>query len=174
MRNRQEIIDYLGLWMSEEYVGKEGIEINKKCVKAAERIEQDFAKELAEGTYGYGLHCDFVNTPSFIEDIGYHKLKEIANYDGVIVYQRIEKLRYLFSLKANYIIEIPINEEFHFFVEGLDSNGCTNTHKEFNIDNIKNFCIEVIDSDGEYVETIDNIGVTLDTTIEELKERVLC
>ena len=172
MRNRQEIIDYLGLWTSEDYVGKEGLEINERCVKAAERIEQDYAKELAEGTYGYGLHCDFVNTPTFIEDIGYHELKEVTNYDGVIVYQRIEKLRYVFESKSNYIVEVPIDEEYHIFIEGLDENGCTNTGEEFNIDNIKNFCIEVIDSDGEVVDEIDRVGITLDTTIEELKERV--
>lgn len=88
MRNRQEIIDYLGLWMSEDCVGKEGIEINERCIKAAERIETDFAKELADETYGYGLYCDFVNTPTYLEDIGYYELVEVANYDGVVVYER--------------------------------------------------------------------------------------
>ena len=89
MRNRQEIIDYLGLEMVGEYVGKEGIEANKKYIKAAERIEQDFAKELSEGTHGYGLYCDFVNSPTLLEDENvYPTLIEVANYDGVVVYER--------------------------------------------------------------------------------------
>ena len=87
----------------------------------------------------------------------------------------MKTLKDLFTANANYIVEIPINEEFHFFVEGLDANGCTNTGKEFNIGYIKNFCIEVIDNDGEVVEEIDTdwLWVTLDTTVEELKGRVL-
>lgn len=172
MRSRQEIIDYLGLWMSEDYVGKEGIEINERCIKAAEIIEVDFAKELAEGTHGYGLYCDFVNTPAYIEDIGYHELQEVANYDGVMVYKRVARLRYYFDLASQYIVEIPLNEQSYFFVEGLDENGCTNTAEEFDIDNIKKLCIEVIDDCGYIVDEIDRIGITLDTTIEELKERV--
>ena len=89
MRTRQEIIDYLGLWMGENEVGKEGIEINERCIKVAERIETDFAKELADGTHGYGLHCDLVAIPSLLEDPNdYPTLIEVANYDGVIVYER--------------------------------------------------------------------------------------
>ena len=173
MRNRQEIIDYLGLEMAEEYVGKEGIEANKKYIKAAQRIEQDFYKELADGTHSYGLHCDFAVRDRLEDENEYPVLIEVANYDGVIVYEKVKAtLRHFFMTDQTYIIEIPINEKFHFFVEGLDENGCTNTGEEFNIDNIKNFCIEVIDSDGEVVDEIDRIGITLDTTIEELKERV--
>lgn len=89
MKARQEIIEYLGLEMSEDYVGKECLEINERCIKAAERIEQDFAKELADGTHGYGLHCDFLNTPNLLEDPNdYPTLIEVANYDGVVVYER--------------------------------------------------------------------------------------
>ena len=88
MRNRQEIIDYLGLWMSEDYVGKKGIEINEGFIKAAQRIEQDFYKELADGTYGYGLHCDFAVRDRLEDENEYPVLIEVANYDGVIVYER--------------------------------------------------------------------------------------
>ena len=85
MRNRQEIIEYLGLEM-----GETGFpELNEKYIKAAERIEQDFAKELADGTYGYGLHCDFVNNPTLLEDGNdYPTLIEVTNYDGVVIYER--------------------------------------------------------------------------------------
>ena len=93
MRNRQEIVEYLGLEMAEEYVGKESMEINEKCIKAAERIEQDFAQELADGTHGYGLHCDFVAIPNLLEDLNdYPTLIEVANYDGVVVYERKKSL----------------------------------------------------------------------------------
>ena len=89
MRTRQEIIDYLGLWMGESEVGKEGIADNEKYIKAAEKIEKDFATELTEGIYGYGLHCDFVNTPDVLEYYGDHPvLTEVANYDGVVVYKK--------------------------------------------------------------------------------------
>lgn len=172
MRSRQEIIDYLGLWMSEDYVGKEGIEINERLIKAAEKVEVDFAEELAAGTHGYGLYSDFVNTPTYIEDIGYHELQEVSNYGGVVLYKRTPRLRYYFDLASQYIFEIPLNEHFHLFIEGLDENGCTNAHKEFDINNIKAFCVEIIDDNGEYVKTIDVLGVTLDTTIERLRGRV--
>ena len=89
MRTRQEIIDYLGLEMSEDYVGKEGIKINERCIQAAQRIETDFAQELVDGTHGYGLHCDFVAIPSLLEDLNdYPTLTEVANYDGVVVYKK--------------------------------------------------------------------------------------
>ena len=174
MRNRQEIIQYLGLEMAEEYVGEESIDANKKYIKAAQRIEQDFYKELAEETHGYGLHCDFVAMPSLLENEGdYPILVEVANYDGVVVYQRAKiTLHRLFTANQTYVLEIPIDEKHHIFVEGLSEYGETNTDKEFNADNIKTFCIELIDNEGEYVKTLDNVGITLDTTIEELKERI--
>ena len=174
MRNKKQIIQYLGLEMAEEYVGKEGIEANKKYIKAAQRIEQDFYKELADGTHGYGLYCDFAVKDRLEDENEYPVLIEVANYDGVIVYEKVKAtLRHLFMAYKTYIIEILIDEKHYFFVEGLDENGCTNTvREEFNIDNIKNFCIEVIDNDGEVVNEIDRIGITLDTTVEELKRRV--
>jgi hypothetical protein len=176
MRNREEIKNYLGVEATFGYVGKDIIESNERLIDAAERIEQDFAKELAEGTRGYGLHCDFVAMPDLLENpYDYPTLIEVANYDGVVVYKRIKATpRHLFVADQTYIIEVPIDEEYHLFIEGLDENGCTNTGEEFNIDNIKNFCIEVIDGDGEIVDEIDTdwLWVTLDTTIEELKERV--
>ena len=82
-------------------------------------------------------------------------------------------LKDLFSEKANYVVELPLNAEYHLFIEGLDEYGGTNTAREFNADNIKTLCVELIDSDGEYVETVDNIGVTLETDIERLKEIAL-
>lgn len=84
----------------------------------------------------------------------------------------METLKDLFLSNASYIIELPLNKERHLFIEGLSENGCTNTDFEFDVDNIKNFCIELIDNDGEYMETVDNIGITLETTTEELKRRV--
>lgn len=89
MRNRQEIINYLGLEMSSEYLSKESIARNEEYIKAAERIEKDFEKELSKGTHGYGLHCDFVNLPHMLEDYDvYPVLVEVANYDGVVIYER--------------------------------------------------------------------------------------
>ena len=81
-------------------------------------------------------------------------------------------LKDLFLSKKNYIIEIPINDEQYLFVEGLDENGCTNTDRdEFIIDHIKTFCIELMDAE-DVVDSIDSIGVTLETTIEELIQKV--
>lgn len=81
-------------------------------------------------------------------------------------------LYYLFNANKTYTLEIPINKEHYLFIEGLNENGCTNTYlDEFNINNIKNFCIELFDS-VDVVDDIDSIGVTLNTTIEELKARV--
>ena len=81
-------------------------------------------------------------------------------------------LKDLFTSKAHYIVEIPLNHGFHLFIEGLDENGCTNTVEEFDINNVKNFCIELIDNNGEVVEEIDRLWVTLDTTVEKLKEAI--
>lgn len=84
MRNRKEIIEYIGLEMSESNIVE-----NEKYIKASERIEREFEKELAEGIYGYGLHSDFVLDTSILDD---GNLEEIANYDGVILYKRNDKV----------------------------------------------------------------------------------
>ena len=88
MKTKQDIIDYLGLCMSEDQVGKEGIAENKKYISAAEKIEMLYAAELSEGIYGYGLDCDFVNCPNILEDETRLPLLEIANYDSVVVYKK--------------------------------------------------------------------------------------
>jgi hypothetical protein len=75
--------------MESKYVGEETIKANENFIKAAIKIEQDFVKELADGTHGYGLHCDFIAMPSLLEDLNdYPTLIEVANYDGVVVYER--------------------------------------------------------------------------------------
>lgn len=80
-------------------------------------------------------------------------------------------LKDLFLAENSYIIEIPINDEYYLFVEGLDENGCTNTYRdEFSIEHIKTFCVELMD-DENVLDNIDSIDVTLDTTIEELKQK---
>ena len=86
MRNRKEIIEYLGLEMSEEHVGKEGVAENERYIKAAEKIEREFTREIANGTFGYGLHSDFVSRPSAIDD---GELEEVVNYNGVVLYRKL-------------------------------------------------------------------------------------
>ena len=85
MRNKQEIIDYLRLPEPHE-------QVNAQLIKAAERVEKDFERELDEGVYGYGLLCDFENSPFILEDEDkVEELVQVANYDGVIVYRIIFK-----------------------------------------------------------------------------------
>lgn len=81
-------------------------------------------------------------------------------------------LRDLFTQKQSYIVEIKIDENYHLWIEGLSELGSSIDDK-FNVDNIKNLCIELIDSqEGDYINTIDSYGITLDSVVEDLKELV--
>lgn len=85
MRTKEEIIDYLRLSEPTE-------QINAQLIEIAQRVEKDFERELESGVYGYGLMCDFVNSPFVLEDEDkVDELVQVANYDGVIVYRIIFK-----------------------------------------------------------------------------------
>lgn len=76
-------------------------------------------------------------------------------------------LKDLFLAKNSYITEFPINNRFHLFIEGLSENRCS-ILDDFDIGNIKAFCVELID-DGEYLVAIDDRGISLDTPLEVIK-----
>ena len=83
-------------------------------------------------------------------------------------------LKDLFLKEKEYIIAIKINENYHLFVEGLDKNGCTNTCEEFNIANIKTFCIELIETKSQdYLTTLDSYGITLNENVENLVTKAI-
>ena len=86
MRNRQEIIDYLGLEMSSEYVGKDGLAFNEKCIETAKRIEKKYAEELKSDDFGYALTSDVVCTPTRFINKG-ERLVVVKEYKYASVYK---------------------------------------------------------------------------------------
>ncbi len=81
MRTRQEILSYLNL--TEDYY-----ECVDSLVETAQQIEQEYEEELLEGSVGYGLHCDFVNTPWILEDCDIEKIAEV---NGIVIYKKLEE-----------------------------------------------------------------------------------
>lgn len=75
----------------------------------------------------------------------------------------------LFEKEGSYILELPLNDKYVLFVEGLDENGFA-IQKDFNIKNIKTFCIEIINPEGEALCTIDGSGLRLYNNIEKFIE----
>ena len=80
MRNRQEILDYLQIAHYEE-------EWVDEVADTAQRIEQEYEEELLGGSVGYGLLCDFINTPWILEDCDIEKIAEV---DGIVIYKKLE------------------------------------------------------------------------------------
>ena len=82
-------------------------------------------------------------------------------------------LKDLFLKHKQYIFKVRVNGNYHLYIEGLDEFGCV-INQSFNIKNIKNLCIELIDSQsGEFVDIIDNCGVTLAESVENLTNKAL-
>jgi hypothetical protein len=81
MRTRKEILEYLQLDQYEE-------EWVSEIVETAQRIEQEYEEELLEGSVGYGLYCDFVNTPWILEDCDIEKIAEV---NGIVIYKKLEE-----------------------------------------------------------------------------------
>lgn len=77
-----------------------------------------------------------------------------------------ETLKDRFIAENDYVIEIVIDNETLLFVEGLDELGCA-IMEDFDIDKIKNLCIELIVS-GDMVDTIDTKNITINTKIKDI------
>lgn len=87
------------------------------------------------------------------------------------------KLKDLFLEEKNYIVGIEIpNTNYMLFIEGLNEFG-ESINREFNINNIKTFCIELLKEEinnvYEFYEDIDPTGITLDETKEDLIEKTI-
>lgn len=78
-----------------------------------------------------------------------------------------QTLKNLFLNKKDYIITIDIDNNNYIFCEGLNEYGESINNEVFNINNIKNLCLELF-TNNEYVETIDNLNITINTTINDL------
>lgn len=82
-------------------------------------------------------------------------------------------LKELFEEEESTIITIELNDYFNLFVEGLTENGETLTNTPFNVENIKAILIELINAEnGEFIKTIDNLNININTTEYQLKTRV--
>ena len=83
-------------------------------------------------------------------------------------------LKDLFLKKQTYIITISYNNKYYLYIEGLGEYGCSIINDTFNINEIKTFCIEIIEKrtheESDY--SIDTYNITLDTTIKELFKKV--
>ena len=83
MRNRQEILEYLFVPENLDDI----IDIDA-VIDTAQQIEQEYEEELLEGSVGYGLHCDFHNTPWVLEDC---EIEKIAEVNGIVIYKKMEE-----------------------------------------------------------------------------------
>lgn len=79
----------------------------------------------------------------------------------------------LFEEEESTVITYELNDHFNLFIEGLTEYGETLIDNPFNVNNIKNILLELMNEDGEVIKNIDNLGVNLTTTEEELKNRVI-
>lgn len=83
MRNRKEILEYIML--------AEGYDENfDSIVETAQQIEQEYEEELLKGDVGYGLLCDFINTPFILEDCDIEKIEEV---NGIVVYKKLKEVK---------------------------------------------------------------------------------
>lgn len=85
MRNKEEIIDYLGL----DYENKNK-EWWKPTINVAMEIEKEFEKELENENVGYGLTCYFDNKyqRGLLEDLKKYNLIKIKEVLGITIYRK--------------------------------------------------------------------------------------
>ena len=81
----------------------------------------------------------------------------------------LPQLKDLFIKEESYVVTIDINKDFYLWIEGLN-NGCS-IYKDFDLNNINSFCIELFNSQGEYLETLDNINLSLTDYVSEIVKR---
>jgi hypothetical protein len=84
-------------------------------------------------------------------------------------YNENTTLKDLFNAKKEYLFTIKIGKNLWLYVEGLDGYGCAIAEDSFDINLIGNFCIEV--GNNTDFEPIHNIGITLNTKIEDIIKR---
>lgn len=75
-----------------------------------------------------------------------------------------------FKEKGSYILELPLNEKYKLFVEGLSENGEAIQEEDFNVNNIKKFCVEIINAEGEALCSIDASELRLYNSIEKFTD----
>lgn len=76
----------------------------------------------------------------------------------------------LFEAEKEYILEIALNKDYYLFIEALDEFGGSIQEEKFNINNIKNLCIELIDSNGDYVASVSNANINIFSDVKQLKD----
>lgn len=75
-----------------------------------------------------------------------------------------------FKEEGSYILELPLNEKHKLFVEGLSENGEAIQEEDFNVDNIKKFCVEIINAEGEALCSLDASKLRLYNSIEKFTD----
>lgn len=81
MKNRQEIMGYLGIE-----------EDNNGWINTAFDVENRYKNEIDNHTVGYGLGCDFYGNQEVLEDFTkIESLEVIEIVNGIVVYKIIYK-----------------------------------------------------------------------------------
>lgn len=82
MRNTHEIMEYLN-------IGQNRTVWEGKTLDKALEVEKQYEKEIADGTIGYGLICDFDCTPFILEDEDLTETIEKERFEeaGIVVYE---------------------------------------------------------------------------------------
>ena len=70
----------------------------------------------------------------------------------------LNKIKDLFNYTKQYICEYPMDDEYFFYIEGLNENG-ESILGDFDINNIKNVIVELHkiyqDDYSDYIESLD-------------------
>lgn len=80
----------------------------------------------------------------------------------------MKTLKDLFLEEQSYIVNIEINNDFSVYVEGLDNFGLGIFDKNYKVEDIEYFCIEIIFK-GEMLKNISKHNIILNATIEDIK-----
>ena len=75
-----------------------------------------------------------------------------------------------FKEEGSYILELPLNEKYKLFIEGLSENGEVINTENFNVNNIKKFCVEIINAEGEALCSIDASELRLYNSVEKFTD----
>lgn len=79
-------------------------------------------------------------------------------------------LKDLFDEEKDFIVELPLNNDYYLFVEGLDKFGCS-IIGTFDTKRIRKFCVELIDNDGEVVKGLISYDINLSIKLIALQTK---
>lgn len=104
-----------------------------------------------------------------------NKLREDADIEEVEIDVGGLTIKELFNQESSYILTHDFEyagHDYSLFLEALnDGESCDIVFEEFDIDNITEVLVEVLDSEHEFLGSLTGEGIGLDTTVNEAVEK---